>query len=103
MLVITSELNAELILFPTPIQTGAVVMHSQHTGSAHHGEQPAGIWEEMKSKDLTFSGMELPPAKGRLAWNVPYPVTTKGLPVPSVEVGAGCQQLSTSRGIGLPA
>lgn len=43
MLVITSELNAELILFPTPIQTGAVVMHSQHTGSAHHGEQPAGI------------------------------------------------------------
>ena len=45
MLVITSELNAEIILFPAFIQTRAVVMHSQHTGSAPHGEQPAGICE----------------------------------------------------------
>lgn len=45
MLVITSEVNAGLILFPAPIQTGAVVMRSPHTGSAHRGEQPAGICE----------------------------------------------------------
>lgn len=37
------------------------------------------LQEGMKSKDLTFSGTEVPPAKGRLVWNVPYPVTTKGL------------------------
>lgn len=35
----------------------------------------------MKSKDLTFSGTEVPPAEGRLVLNVLYPVTTKGLPV----------------------
>lgn len=34
---------------------------------------------------------------------MPYPVTTTGLPAPSVEVGASCQQLSLPREIRLPA
>lgn len=43
MLVITFELNAELILFAAPIQKGAEFMYSQHMGSAHCGKHPAGI------------------------------------------------------------
>lgn len=45
MLVITSELYAELILFPAPIQAGGVLMHSLCMDSAHHEGQPAGICE----------------------------------------------------------
>lgn len=45
MLVITSELYADLILFPAPIQVGAVLMHSLCMDSAHHEGQPAGICE----------------------------------------------------------
>lgn len=103
MLVITSELYAELILFPAPIQAGSVLMHSPCMDCTPWRAASRYLWEEMKSWDLTFSGTEVPPAKWRLAWNVPYPVTTTGLPGASVEVGTGCQQLSTSRGIRLPA
>lgn len=103
MLVITSELYAELILFPAPIQAGGVLMHSLCMDSAHHEGQPAGICERRWSPKTWPSQVWKYLLPSEDLPEICLILLLLGLPGASVEVGTGCQQLSTSRGIRLPA